>query len=137
MKLSKRYEIRIVIIEIKPDHTTGDCYYDLSLFKQEKPTSSYKFGYIVFDNETELVKEGCNDWNDTIEEALADYAYSLRFPEESTNEMPNKRKTELFSEAIYWVYEHTIKHGVDAYKEALKVIGFTPEEIKKEIDSIY
>jgi hypothetical protein len=51
--------------------------------------------------------------------------------------MPNKRKTELFSEAIYWVYEHTIKHGVDAYKEALKVIGFTPEEIKKEIDSIY
>lgn len=73
MKLNLRYHIEIVIVEIKPDGSYGDVYDNLSKFRKEKPNSSYRYGYIVVDRKTGFVPPECNDWNDSIEEAIFDY----------------------------------------------------------------
>lgn len=78
MKINDRYEIRVVIIELvdvpysRYKHT-GDVYNNFEEFRKEKPYSSYKFGYVVFDTEYGYVPDECNDWNDSPEEAMFDY----------------------------------------------------------------
>jgi hypothetical protein len=76
MKLNERYKIEIVIVEIRADGSTGDVYDDYALFRNDKPNSSYMFGYIVFDTEYGFVPDNCNDWNDSVEDAIADYEYN-------------------------------------------------------------
>lgn len=49
--------------------------------------------------------------------------------------MMPERKAELFDKAIAWVWEHTENHGVKAYLNALKQIGYTKEEILEELTS--
>lgn len=49
--------------------------------------------------------------------------------------MTPERKAELFDNAITWVWEHTENHGVKAYLNALKQIGYTKEEILEELTS--
>lgn len=72
MKINERYEIKVVVIE-ENNGITGDCYNDFEDFKKSHPFSGYKFGFIVFDNQTGYVPDNCNDWNDSVEEALFDY----------------------------------------------------------------
>ena len=72
MKFNKRYEIDIVIVEILPDGNYGNIYNDISEFKRECPVSEYRFGYCVIDRKTGCVPDECNDWNDTVEEAIFD-----------------------------------------------------------------
>lgn len=73
MKLDNRYELRVVVIEMKSDRTTGDCYNDMREFRDEHPFSFYRWGYIVYDTVAGLVPVSCNDWNDTPDEAYMDY----------------------------------------------------------------
>lgn len=73
MKINDRYEIRIVVVEIKYNGRTGDVYDNLSEFKEDKPFSDYRYGFIVLDTETGCIPSDCNDWNDSVEEALFDY----------------------------------------------------------------
>ena len=78
MKINDRYEIRIVVIELVyvpygRYKYTGDVYDNFEEFRNEKPNSSYKFGYIVFDTEYGYVPDDCNDWNDSVEEAMMDF----------------------------------------------------------------
>ena len=47
--------------------------------------------------------------------------------------MENKRKAELFDNAITWIWEHTENHGVQEYFNALKQIGYTKAEILEEL----
>lgn len=47
--------------------------------------------------------------------------------------MTNERKAELFDNAITWIWEHTENHGIDAYKSALKKVGYTNDEIIEEL----
>ena len=47
--------------------------YDFRKFKSEHPYSGYKFGFCIVRKEGNYVPEGCNDWNDSPEEALQDY----------------------------------------------------------------
>lgn len=68
-----RYEIRIMCIELLPNGLTGDCYESLLELKKEKPYSSYKFGFAIVDTLTGLIPDDCNDWNDSVEEAMFDY----------------------------------------------------------------
>lgn len=72
MKINEKYDIKIVVIKIE-NGIPADCYDNFEEFKKENPHSSYRFGYIVFDNESGYVPESCNDWNDSPEEALFDY----------------------------------------------------------------
>lgn len=79
MKIDKRYEIRIVVGAKRESlkriryFAIGDIYDNFLEFKKEHPNSKYKFGFCVVDTETGYVPEECNDWNDTVEEALFDY----------------------------------------------------------------
>lgn len=91
MKINNRYEIRIVIIEIREGigvyRSLGDIYDNFEEFKKDKPDSDYKFGYIVFDTEYGYVPDECNDWNDSVEEAMWDYHENVeKFKKESSNE---------------------------------------------------
>ena len=47
--------------------------------------------------------------------------------------MTNERKAELFDNAITWIWEHTENYGIEAYKSALKKVGYTNEEITDEL----
>lgn len=79
MKINERYEIRVVIVELRENGTTtGDVYDSLEKFRKNHPFSSYKFGYIVFDTETGYMPDNCNDWNDSPEEAMFDYEDNCR-----------------------------------------------------------
>lgn len=73
MKIDGRYEIRVVVIELLPDGSTGDVYDDLSRFRADHPHGEYKFGFVVFDTATGFMPDDCNDWNDSPEEVLMDY----------------------------------------------------------------
>ncbi len=73
MKLDDRYVVNVVIIEGFEGGLTGDCYDDFSKFKKEHPYSTYRFGFIVYDTKTGFIPDGCNDWNDSPEEAIFDY----------------------------------------------------------------
>ncbi len=77
MKIDERYEIRTVVIELREDERSGiipgDVYDDLQTFKKEHPFASYKFGYVVIDTKSGYVPDTCNDWNDSVEDALMDY----------------------------------------------------------------
>lgn len=72
MKMNDRYEIRVVVIEIKSNGTSGNIYDNYKTFKMEKPYSGYIFGYVVFDTETGRVPDECNDWNDDVIGAVLD-----------------------------------------------------------------
>lgn len=72
MKINKRYEIKLVIIKNENGIPTN-CYDSFETFKKKNPYSSYRFGYIVFDNELGCIPSDCNDWNDSPEEAMFDY----------------------------------------------------------------
>jgi hypothetical protein len=47
--------------------------------------------------------------------------------------MTDKRKQELFDNAITWIWEHTQEYGKEEYIGALEYIGFTEEEIDEEL----
>jgi hypothetical protein len=49
--------------------------------------------------------------------------------------MTNARKAELFDNAITWIWEHTENFGMEAYKSALREVGYTKEEITEELIS--
>lgn len=49
--------------------------------------------------------------------------------------MTNERKAELFDKALTWIWEHTEGYSQDEYVSALKHIGFTPKEIKEELEN--
>ena len=73
MKIDERYEIKIVVLEIVKGTLIGDVYDNFQSFKKDHPESGYKFGFCVIDTKTGFVPEECNEWNDTVEEALFDY----------------------------------------------------------------
>ena len=51
--------------------------------------------------------------------------------------MTNERKAELFDKALGWIYSH-LEHGDETeYEETLEDIGFTDEEIVKELKYIF
>lgn len=77
MKINKRYEIKLVIIK-NDNGIPTDCYDSFEIFKKENPYSSYRFGYIVFDNELGSIPSDCNDWNTSPEEAMFDYQENCR-----------------------------------------------------------
>lgn len=79
MKINYKYEIRIVVVEITDSlGNTGDVYDNFNEFKMEKPESSYRFGFVVINTETGYIPDNCNDWNDSIEDAIADYEYNCQ-----------------------------------------------------------
>lgn len=63
MKINDRYEIRVVVLEIRDGigvhKSIGDIYDNFEEFKKDKPYSSYKFGYVVFDTEYGYVPDEC------------------------------------------------------------------------------
>lgn len=73
MKLDDRYELRVVVVEMRENRVPGDVYDDMCKFKEEHPHSGYIFGFCVVDTVTGFVPEGCNDWNDSPDEAVFDY----------------------------------------------------------------
>lgn len=72
MKYNERYLIDMVIIEIKPDGSYGNIYNNVDEFRTERPFEAFRYGYIVVDRKTGYIPENCNEWNDTIEEAIFD-----------------------------------------------------------------
>lgn len=82
MKLDNRYEIRVVVVEIREGigvhRSLGDVYDNFEEFKKDKPDSSYRFGYVVFDTEYGYIPDNCNDWNDSVEEAIFDYEDNIK-----------------------------------------------------------
>ena len=75
MKINEWFRIEVGIVEIKNDGTPGDVYDDMENFKCAHPNSGYRFGYYVVDEDGHI-PENCNDWNDSPEEAMADYRYN-------------------------------------------------------------
>lgn len=72
MKINDRFSIQIAIAEMTDDGY-GDIYDSLEEFNREKPDSRFKFGYVVIDMQMGCVPDECNDWNETIQEAIVDY----------------------------------------------------------------
>ena len=70
MILDNNYNMKVVIIE--DSGVPEDIYDDFRKFKSEHPYSSYKFGFCIVDAEGNI-PDGCNDWNDSPEEAMHDY----------------------------------------------------------------
>lgn len=79
MKLDNRYEIRIVVLEIKENNLVGDIFDNYFEFKFNKPYASYRFAYIVYDNNIQSIPDDLDDWYDSIEEAINAYS-SMFFP---------------------------------------------------------
>ena len=72
MILDSNYEMKVVIFEDR-NGVSGNVYDDFRKFKSEHPYSGYKFGFCIVRKVGNYVPEGCNDWNDSPEEALQDY----------------------------------------------------------------
>ena len=74
MKLDRegRYEIQINCIEYNSGNY-GNCYRNLIDLKNDSPFSGYRFVFVVIDTYTNLIPDECNDWNDSVEEAIWDY----------------------------------------------------------------
>lgn len=51
----------------------GKIYNSVQNFREENDSPVCKIGYIVFDVDTGEIPEGCNLWNDTLEEAISNY----------------------------------------------------------------
>lgn len=77
MIIDDRYEIKVVIIE-KTEQGTGDVYDKLAIFKQEHPHSGYFFGFIVVDRNSGFIPNNCNEWNDSVEDAISDYEVNCK-----------------------------------------------------------
>lgn len=87
MKIDKRYEIRVVIVEVIKENklcSYGDVYDSLEDFKRDKPFSPWRYGYVVFDTETGLVPAECEDWNHNVEMALQDFTKHVLSKQAST-----------------------------------------------------
>ena len=76
MKINDDYSIELCIVEIGEDGIPGDCYGNYEQFRKEKPNAAYRFGYCIVDKDG-FIPDDCNDWNDSPEEALADYYYNV------------------------------------------------------------
>lgn len=77
MKLDDRFEIRVVVVELLDNKRTfasiGNVYDNFKAFKKKCPNSSYMFGFVVFDTENNCVPELCDDWYESIEEAIFNF----------------------------------------------------------------
>lgn len=136
MKIDERYEIRAVVIELRENKEAGvipgDVYDDLQTFKKEHPFGSNKFGYVVFDMETGLVPDTCNDWNDSPEEALMDYQENCQITTAATG-------GETMTVEITMERTQRVAMTFDAMEEQLELLktGENPfwDVMKKEIDA--
>ena len=82
MKLDSRYEVHLVVANVLDDpayiNSYGDIYDNYNDICRDYPHSEYKYGFVVVDTQTGFVAEGCNDWNDTPEDAIRDYKEHLK-----------------------------------------------------------
>jgi len=76
MKINDNYAIKLCVIDVDDRGVPGNVYDHYEIMRKENPEYGYRFGYYVVDLRTGLVPEACNDWNDSPEEALADYYYN-------------------------------------------------------------
>lgn len=77
MKINDKYSIELCIIEQDENGACGNVYNSMEDFrKYEGHDALYRFGYYVVNLDTGYVPDECNDWNDSPEEALADYRYN-------------------------------------------------------------
>ena len=81
MKIGEHYEIKVLVIANNTDIGVGDCYDSFEELVKENPHSSYTFGFAVVDTRNGLIPAGCNDWNDSPEEALFDYLDNVEGPQ--------------------------------------------------------
>ena len=100
MKLDNvgRFELQVVVANKLPaDYvfSYGDIFDSYADIQQEYPHDEYLYGYVVVDTLTGLVADGCNDWNDSVEDALSDYKEHCK---SSYRSSPNKPS----NEAIDW-----------------------------------
>lgn len=72
MILDNNYRMKVVIIEYT-NGSSGDVFDDFREFKSKYPHSGYKFGFCIVSIADGIIPDGCNDWNDSPEEALMDY----------------------------------------------------------------
>ena len=70
MYLDNEFKIEVVVIEIKEDGNTGDCYDSFNKFKKDHLKSSYEFGFVVVETTTGFIPDGYDDWYDSVDEAL-------------------------------------------------------------------
>ena len=71
--LDGRYQIVTVYANQDDDYEYGDIYATRCEAAKNHPDDNIIFGFCVVDTATGFIPEDCNDWNDTIEEAIADY----------------------------------------------------------------
>lgn len=81
VKINDQYRIDVCVVEWNHGKS-GDVYDCFEDFKREKSNSGYIFGFIVVENKTGIIPVNCNDWNDTVDEAIADYEYNVLEGEE-------------------------------------------------------
>lgn len=73
MKIRDDYEIRPVIAPIDSTGMILDIYNDFDEFTRDNPDEKFKIGFVVTDIQTGWIVNECNDWNDTMEDALKDF----------------------------------------------------------------
>lgn len=73
------YKIRTVYANKTDDGGYGDIYDFPEEVMLEYPGDEILTGYCVISNATGFVPDGCNDWNESVEEAVRDY-YEHVFP---------------------------------------------------------
>lgn len=67
------YMIQTVFANRLPDGMYGDVYDSEEATLRDHPNARIMFGYCVVHVGDGMIPDGCNDWNDTVEEAIADY----------------------------------------------------------------
>lgn len=70
MYLDEYLKIEIVVIEIKNDGSTGNCYDTFYDFRKKHPDSSYKFGFVVAETTMGVIPDGYDDWYYSVDEAF-------------------------------------------------------------------
>ena len=71
--INGRHKVKTIYANQNANYEYGDIYKSRYEAAKDHPTDKIVFGFCVIDTLTGLIPDGCNDWNDTVEEAISDF----------------------------------------------------------------
>lgn len=72
-QLDERYELRTVYADKTSNGSYGGVYRSRLEAVKQNPGKEIVFGFCVIDTITNFIPEGCNVWNNTVDEAVTDF----------------------------------------------------------------
>lgn len=73
LDIDDKHRICTVYANQNEEYEYGDIYVSRREAAQDHPHDKIVFGFCIIDTSTGFIPEGCNEWNATIEDAIADF----------------------------------------------------------------